>query len=86
MEISSRQIGTKLRIDIKDLVNKKAVLETIEGCASGQCACSTDEYQKVESMDIITGPNSIQLDIEVKLGEVIDPNCISDCLDPNTVN
>ena len=83
MEISSRQIGTKLRIDIKDLVNKKAVLETIEGCASGQCACSTDEYQKVESLEISSGSNFIQLDIAVKPGETIDPACISECLDPD---
>lgn len=86
MEIKSAQTGTKLVVAIEDVSDKSAILNTIQGCADGQCACSTDEYQKVESMDIITGPNSIQLDIEVKLGEVIDPNCISDCLDPNTVN
>ena len=86
MEIKSAQTGTKLVVAIEDVSDKSAILNTIQGCADGQCACSTDEYQKVESMDIITGPNSIQLNIEVKLGEVIDPNCISDCLDPNTVN
>lgn len=81
MEITSQQTGTKLRVDIKDLVDKKVVLDTIEGCASGECACSTDEYQKVETMNIIPGENSIVLDINVKPGEVIDPNCISECLE-----
>jgi hypothetical protein len=33
-------------------------------------------------MQIVPGPNSIQLNIEVKAGEVIDPNCISECLAP----
>ena len=86
MEIKSAQTGTKLVVAIEDVSEKSAILNTIQGCADGQCACSTDEYQKVESMDIITGPNSIQLNIEVKPGEVIDPNCISDCLDPDPAN
>ncbi len=86
MEIKSAQTGTKLVVAIEDVSDKSAILNTIQGCADGQCACSTDEYQKVESMDIITGPNSIQLNIEVKPGEVIDPNCISDCLDPDPAN
>ncbi len=54
--------------------------ETIQGCADGSFACSTDEYQKIESMQIVPGANSIQLNIEVKVGEIIDPNCISECL------
>ena len=86
MEIKPAQTGTKLVVAIEDVSDKSAILNTIQGCADGQCACSTDEYQKVESMDIITGPNSIQLNIEVKPGEVIDPNCISDCLDPDPAN
>ncbi|CAB4594395.1 unannotated protein [freshwater metagenome] len=35
-------------------------------------------------MQILSGPDSIQLNIEVKPGEVIDPNCISDCLAPTS--
>lgn len=82
MEIKSQQIGNKLVVDLADVSDKAAVLSTIEGCASGECACSTDEYQKVQTMNIIPGENSIQLDIEVKPGEVIDPNCITECFEP----
>lgn len=84
MEIKSKQTGSSLILDLENVVDKDAVLETIQGCADGSCACSTDEYQKVESMQILPGPNSIQLDIVVKPGEIIDPNCISDCLAPTT--
>lgn len=86
MEIKSEQIGTKLVVDLEDVSDKSAILDTIQGCADGNCACSTDEYQKVESIDIVTGQNSIQLNIEVKQGEVIDPSCISECLDPAETN
>ena len=82
MKISSEQVGAKLTVNLDDVKDKDAIIETIAGCADGSFACSTDEYQKVETMQIVPGPNSIQLNIEVKPGEVIDPNCISECLDP----
>lgn len=82
MDINSTQTGSSLIVNLENVSDKDAVLETIQGCANGNCACSTDEYQKVETMQIIPGPDSIQLNIEVKAGEVIDPNCISECLAP----
>ena len=82
MDIKSTQAGSSLVVNIEDVADKKVILETIQGCADGSCACSTDEYQKVESMQILPGANSIQLNIEVKAGEIIDPNCISECLAP----
>ena len=82
MEIKSAQTGSSLVVNIDDVSDKTAILETIQGCADGSCACSTDEYQKVASMEITPGSNSIQLNIEVKPGEIIDPNCISECLAP----
>ena len=82
MDIKSVQTGKTLVVNLENVADKAAVLETIQECADGSCACSTDEYQKVETMQIVPGPNSIQLNIEVKSGEVIDPNCISECLAP----
>ncbi len=82
MDIKSAQTGSSLVVNLENVADKDAVLETIQGCADGNCACSTGEYQKVETMQIVPGPNSIQLNIEVKAGEVIDPNCISECLAP----
>lgn len=84
MDIKSNQSGSSLVVNIEDVTDNNAIMETIQGCADGSCACSTDEYQKVASIEILPGANSIQLNIEVKAGEVIDPNCISECLIPNT--
>lgn len=83
MDIKSQQSGSSLVVNLENVADKNAVLETIQGCADGNCACSTDEYQKVETMQIVPGIDSIQLKIEVKAGEVIDPNCISECLAPH---
>lgn len=84
MDIKSNQSGSSLVVNIEDVTDKNAIMETIQSCADGSCACSTDDYQKVASIEILPGANSIQLNIEVKAGEVIDPNCISECLIPNT--
>ena len=84
MKIKSEQVGQSLIVNIDELADKQAVSDTIQGCANGNCACSTDEYQKVSTMDIVPGVNSIQLNIEVKPGETIDPACISECLEPNS--
>jgi hypothetical protein len=80
MKIKSEQIEDRLTVSIENVDDKAAIIETIEGCADGNCACSTDEYQKVETLQIIESPSGIQLKIDVKPGEVIDPNCISECL------
>ena len=82
MKIQSEQVGQSLTVNIEDVIDKASIISTIESCTDGNCACSTDEYQKVASMQISPGVDSIQLNIEVKPGEVIDPTCISDCLEP----
>ncbi len=82
MKIRSKQIGTKLTVNLDEVEDSSQVINTIQSCADGQCACSTDEYKKVQNMEIIPGKDSLLLNIEVKSGEVIDPNCISDCLTP----
>ncbi len=82
MDIKATQSGSSLVVKIENVTDKNAVLKKIQGCADGNCACSTDEYQKVETMQILPGANSIQLNIDVKAGEIIDPNCVSECLAP----
>lgn len=61
--------------------DKASLLETFAGCADGSCECSTDEYEKVASMDVQSDGDAITIDVKVKPGETIDPNCISDCMD-----
>ncbi len=82
MKIQSKQTGTSLVVNLEDVSHRAEILETLQGCAQGECACSSDEYQKVESMQISESPDSITLNVQVKPGEVIDPSCISECLVP----
>lgn len=61
--------------------DRTSLLETFNGCADGSCACSTDEYEKVESMQVQGDGDAITIDVRTKQGETIDPSCISECMD-----
>lgn len=82
MEIKAKQNNSHLVVELKNISDKDDVIEMLQSCAEGACSCSSDEYTKVETMQILSGPSSIQLNISVKAGEVIDVNCISECLTP----
>lgn len=60
---------------------KASLLETFNDCSTGSCACSTDEFKKVELMEINSTGDSITLSVTAKEGEVIDPACVSECVD-----
>lgn len=60
--------------------NQSQILESFGACATGDCACSTDEYKKVDSMDIATAGDTITVTVKTKEGETVDPSCVTDCL------
>ena len=39
--------------------NKEKLLEAFQECSEGRCSCPTQEYEKVEKLDIISTENSI---------------------------
>ncbi len=82
MEISAQQVGTKLTVELSDVSDTSKIVEIVEGCASGACACSTDEFQKVENIAIVPGESSVLLNVEVLPGETIDQSCITECFSP----
>jgi hypothetical protein len=82
MKIHSEQIEDKLTVTLNEVADTQSVIDTVEACKDGQCACSTDEFQKVQNIEILPGRDSIILNVDVKKGEIIDPQCISDCLQP----
>ena len=64
--------------------DRAALLETFNACADGTCECSTEEYAKVESMQVNADGDAITIEVRTKPGETIDPTCITDCLDSAT--
>ncbi len=82
MEAKIKPTETGIQIDVTDLQGKKEqVLEAFQECSEGHCTCPTQEYQKVEKLQVIDTGAAIQLSITAKKDEHIDTAEIEKCLD-----
>lgn len=69
-------------INITELEGKKdELLEAFQECSEGRCTCPTQEYEKMETLNIVDTEKNIQLSIKSKDNEVIDAKEIEKCLD-----
>ncbi len=69
-------------INITEIEGKKEeLLEAFQECSEGRCTCPTQEYEKIESLNIIDTEKTIQLSIKSKGNEVIDTKEIEKCLE-----
>ena len=81
-EMKINQVTGGVRVELVGVGHEKDVLlETLGSCADGSCACSSTEYEKVQSLQISSSADDITLDIAVKPGETIDAHCINECID-----
>ncbi len=82
METKVKTTDTGIEIDITKVEDKKdKLLEAFQECQEGRCTCHTDEYKKVESLEIRADDDAIQLRITAKPDEKIDTAEIEKCLD-----
>ncbi len=82
MESKVKTTDTGIEIDITKVEDKKdKLLEAFQECQEGRCTCHTDEYKKVESLEIRADDDAIQLRITAKPDEKIDTAEIEKCLD-----
>ncbi len=60
--------------------DKQKLLEAFRECQEGRCSCPTDEYKKLDSLQIEQDGEDIQLRLKSKPGETIDKAEIEKCL------
>jgi hypothetical protein len=60
------------------------LIEAFGECQDGRCSCPTNEYDKLESMEVEQGEDLIRLRLQIKPGERLDPSAIEACLDYTT--
>lgn len=71
-----------LAIQITGVGDKRDQLLTAFGeCQKGQCSCPTDEYQKVETMEVAQSEDAISIRLQAKPGAEFDAREIAACLD-----
>lgn len=71
-----------LKVEVSDIEGKEEeLLASFQACREGRCACPTDEYQKLESLDIDESAGKISLRLKAKSGRIFDEAEIEKCLD-----
>ena len=78
-KIDKNEEGIEISVD--DVKSKKdTLLKAFQECQEGRCSCPTEEYKKLESMQIEHRENSIQLRLKSKQGVKLDESEINKCL------
>lgn len=84
-KIETTKTSDGVRVFLTDLGESKIkLIEAFSSCADGSCACSEEEYKKVESMSVVDGEDSLTLELRAKPNEVFDINCVTECVTSTT--
>ena len=71
-----------LIIEVYEIEGKEEdLLVEFQACREGRCSCPTDEYQKIDSLEIGNSAGKISLRLRAKSGRVFDESQIAKCLD-----
>ena len=71
-----------LTVEVSDIEGKEEeLLADFQACREGRCACPTDEYQKLESLNIDESAGKVSLRLKGKSGRIFDEAEIEKCLD-----
>lgn len=78
--IKSNKKGIEIKISG---VNEKQdeLLKSFELCQQGKCDCTTNEYKKLDVLQIESDKNEISLNLKAKSGEAFYKNEIEKCID-----
>ena len=77
-----RNDGTSVVIEVTGVGSQQDdLLTAFAECQSGRCSCPTDEYQKVESMEVQPGEERVTLRLQPKPDTAFDTAQIAACLD-----
>ncbi len=72
---------TGIAIDLTGTGDRQdALLAAFGECQAGACSCPTDEYEKVEAMDLRPESDAIHVELRAKPGTEFDVSEIAACL------
>lgn len=61
--------------------NIRQILSRFEDCKNGRCSCPTEEYKKLEKMDMNVQDNQITLKLKPRVNTIFDIDEIKKCLE-----
>ena len=56
------------------------VVDAFQACQAGRCRCPTEEYRKLDHLEVETGDAEIRLRLTAKAGRRLDAEQIEQCL------
>ena len=60
---------------------QQALLEAFQECREGRCSCPTQEYSKLDSLEIESSGDAINLKLKSKPGQQFEASEINRCLE-----
>ena len=71
-----------LTVEVSEILEQQEqLLSAFQACREGRCACPTNEYEKLDSLEIAAQGGEIDLRLKAKSGQVLDSNEIEKCLE-----
>ena len=87
MKSCIRRVPEGLVVELEELANdRQRVLELFNACREGRCACPTNEYEKLASLEIFEGADDVRLHMEAVPGERLEASEIETCLAFNGID
>lgn len=69
-------------ISVADVKNdEQKLLEAFRECQEGRCSCPTEEYKKLDALEVVHSADGIQLHLKSRQGATINTAEIEKCLD-----
>jgi len=70
-----------VEIEFNDVSGRKEkLLSDFRKCQNGSCDCPTDQYEELESLQILSEDDSIRLQLHPKKGKCFNINEIENCV------
>ena len=74
--------GNEVNLEVTETKGKQEkLLEAFQECQEGRCTCPTQEYSKLDSLEIENDEDTIRLKLRSKPDEKFDKAEISKCLE-----
>ncbi|MBF0379704.1 MAG: hypothetical protein HQL69_01725 [Magnetococcales bacterium] len=81
-KLNNHKDGVEITVDGVTSQQNQKMLNEFQACSEGRCGCPTDEYQKLDSLEVkLADDGQIILELKPKSGEVFDQGEINKCLE-----
>ena len=61
--------------------NHDELLKNFQACREGSCDCPSDEYVKLDKLEIQSSENEMVLNLKAKKNQIFDENEVEKCVD-----